>query len=155
MYVNGLRSIGSGKPILSKPKAIPSKQVFLVLFCYLFNKRTPFKCPRQLREQNRTEQNRTEQNRTEQSYHYSPVWANSEIVVPFPFKLTYHCNKTTRRVTFMQKFKQITNRDTGWVGCDGCAQLIFPCKLPRCQLLLSPLTAIHFFFFALTENHFV
>ena len=30
--------------------------------------------------------------------------AYSEIVVPFPFKLTYNCNKTTRRVTFMQKF---------------------------------------------------
>ena len=31
----------SGKPIKSKPKAIPSKQVFLVLFYYLFNNRNP------------------------------------------------------------------------------------------------------------------
>ena len=33
---NGLRSIGSGKPIQSKPKASLSKQVFLVRFYNLF-----------------------------------------------------------------------------------------------------------------------
>ena len=30
--LNGFRSIGSGEPIQSKPKASPSKQVFLALF---------------------------------------------------------------------------------------------------------------------------
>ena len=35
--LNGFRSIGSGEPIQSKPKASPSKQVFLALFYYLFN----------------------------------------------------------------------------------------------------------------------
>ena len=39
--------------------------------------------------------------------------AYSKILVPFSFKLTYNCSKTTQRVTFMQKFKQVTNRDTG------------------------------------------
>ena len=34
--LNGLCSIGSGKPIQSKPKASPSKQVFLARFYNLF-----------------------------------------------------------------------------------------------------------------------
>ena len=60
--LNGLRSIGSSKPIKSKPKAIPSKQVFLVFFGMYSITETPLiNCPRQLREQNRTEQ----------SYYYS------------------------------------------------------------------------------------
>ena len=84
----------------SKPIGIPSKQIFLVIFYYLFNKKTPFmNCP----------ENRTEQNRTKLSLF--PL-ANSEIVVPFPFKLTYNCSKTTGKVTFMQNFKYITNRYT-------------------------------------------
>ena len=61
--LNGFRSIGSGEPIQSKPKASPSKQVFLALFFTIYSiTKTPFiNCPRQLREQNRTKQ----------SYHYS------------------------------------------------------------------------------------
>jgi len=59
--LNGLLSIGSGKPIQSKPKARPSKQVFLVLFYNLFNNRNPiYKLSTAVK---RTEQNRTEQNK--------------------------------------------------------------------------------------------
>jgi len=103
--LNGLLSIGSGKPIQSKPKARPSKQVFLVLFYNLFNNRNPiYKLS--------TAVKRTEQNRTEQSYHYSRGRI-PKLLYPFLFWLTYNCGKTTPRVTFMQKYKQITNRDTG------------------------------------------
>ena len=39
--LNGLHSIGSGKPIQSKPKASLSMQVFLMLFYNSFNNRNP------------------------------------------------------------------------------------------------------------------
>ena len=50
----------------------------------------------------RTTRPRTEQTRTKLSLFPRTY---SEIVVPFPFKLTYNCSKTTRRVAFMQKIQ--------------------------------------------------
>ena len=72
----------------------PIKAGFFVPFYYLFKNRNPiYKLSTAVK---RAEQNRTELNRTKLSLFPR---AYSEIVVPFPFKLTYSCSKTTRRVT--------------------------------------------------------
>ena len=93
-----------GNPYINKasPKQSHQSRFFLCFFYYLFNDRnliyklsTAFK--------------RTEQNKAI----IIPAGVFPNCSVSFPYKLTYNCSKTTRRVTFMQKFKQITNRDTG------------------------------------------
>ena len=81
-------------------KASP-KQAHQSRFTIYSTTETPFiNCPRQLREQNRTKLSLFPR-------------ANSEIVVPFPFLANLQLRTDKTRVTFMQKYKQITNRNTG------------------------------------------
>ena len=102
--------VGSGEPIQSKPKASPKQarqsKFFLRFFYYLFNNTNPiYKLSMAVKRTCRTEQNKA-------IIIPAGVFRNCR-TLSF-FKLTYNSGKTTRRITFMQKSKQITNRDTGY-----------------------------------------
>ena len=70
----------------ASPKQSHQSRFFLCFFTIYSITETPFiNCSQQFRYQNRT--------CAEQSYHYSCGHNYTEILVPFPFKLTYNCSK--------------------------------------------------------------
>ena len=139
--------IASGKPIQSKPmKQSHQSTFFLWFFYYLFSNRNKLSMAVK----------RTEQNRTEQSYHYSHGRI-PKLLYPVPFKLTYHCSKTTQRVTLMQTFKQITatqvTADSRWMIMKNISLTI--CAMPVLHKSQVRFVNIRLIFFLFGEFDFV
>ena len=129
----------------ASPWSNPIKAHFSCGFFTIYSV-TEINCPWQLREQNRTEQ----------SYHYSHGRI-PKLLYPVPFKLTYHCSKTTQRVTLMQTFKQITatqvTADSRWMIMKNISLTI--CAMPVLHKSQVRFVNIQLIFFLFGEFDFV